>query len=400
MASPLRVLFLGNSYTYVNDLPNTFKQVANALGDSVYVDSYAQGGYNLQLLSTDAAAIAKIQLGNWDYVIIQAQSQEPSFDPSQVQAETYPYAQLLDSMVQVNNTCAETLFYMTWGRKNGDASNCAVYPPVCTYAGMQQRLRESYLEMAFNNHASTAPVGVAWKHVRDNNPSIELYQADESHPSVYGTYLAACVFYSSIFHKSAEGCNYVYTGISGADANILQTLGSSTVLDSIENWQQDGDIPLAQFSLSTNGNSISSTNNSMRYNSVLWDFGDGNTSTINNPQHTYAANGFYTVILTVTNACGKIDVKKMNVTIGNPNAIHEEELLPQNVILKGSQLMVKAKTGDSLCIMNSLGQLVFNQRLSSNQETMDVSRWLPGLYYFRIAHANDKISSGKILIGH
>jgi len=61
---------------------------------------------------------------------------------------------------------------MTWGRKNGDAGNGAFHPPICTYEGMQQKLRERYMQMTTDNNANTSPAGVAWKTVRDSFPLI------------------------------------------------------------------------------------------------------------------------------------------------------------------------------------------------------------------------------------
>ena len=112
-----------------------------------------------------------------------------------------PYAtknamQLADS-VYANNFCTEVMMYMTWGRKNGDPQ----WAPISTFDGMNDRLRSAYLRMADSVQGSVSPVGSAWKYVRENYPSIELYNADESHPSVAGTYLAACTFYASIFRK-------------------------------------------------------------------------------------------------------------------------------------------------------------------------------------------------------
>ena len=125
---------------------------------------------------------------------------------------------------------------MTWGRQNGDAGNCEFFEPLCTYEGMQQRLIESYTEMAENNDASVAPVGVAWQTVREQTEdAISLYTGDGSHPNIYGSYLAACVFYSAMFQKSAVGANFP-NNISEADAEILQTVASETVLNSLGDW--------------------------------------------------------------------------------------------------------------------------------------------------------------------
>jgi len=151
---PLRVLFLGNSYTTANDLPNTFSSLCTSLGKPVQVASNAPGGYTFNGHSTNATSLALIQQGDWDVVVLQEQSQLPSFPPGQVASQCYPFAARLDSIINAINPCTETMFYMTWGRQNGDASNCANYPVVCTYEGMQGRLRESYLEMAQDNQAT------------------------------------------------------------------------------------------------------------------------------------------------------------------------------------------------------------------------------------------------------
>ncbi len=190
-AQQKRILFIGNSYFGVNNLPDVIYNFGLSYGDTIYYETHTPGGYTAMAHWNDATTKAKIMQGNWDVVCIQCQSQEPSFSPFQVETNTYPYIKKLDSLVQATNSCAETMYYMTWGRKNGDAGNCVSYPPVCTFDGMNQRLRESYLLFADYTDASVAPVGAAWKTTRDLHPTIDLYQSDESHPSMAGTFLAA-----------------------------------------------------------------------------------------------------------------------------------------------------------------------------------------------------------------
>lgn len=81
---------------------------------------------------------------------------------------------------------------MTWGHD------------IDTYAEMQQRLAESYLEMTAQLNAWCAPVGIAWKRVRTENPSITLYNNDHSHPSRQGSYLVANVFCSVFFRNPIQ----------------------------------------------------------------------------------------------------------------------------------------------------------------------------------------------------
>ena len=236
-----KVLFIGNSYTYVNDLPTMLQQLALTMGDSINKDSYTMGGYTLQMHATDPSCLAKINSQKWNYVIIQAQSQEPSFDPDTVAVYTYPYAQTLVNQVKANDSCSQVLFYMTWGRKNGDAMNCASYPIVCTYEGMQYRLRQSYIEMATNNNAQVSPVGVSWRTIRQTDTTIELYQTDESHPSISGTFVAACTFYSAIFQKPISS-TFVPIGVDTIQAATIKQISSDIVLDSLTTWKIDTTI--------------------------------------------------------------------------------------------------------------------------------------------------------------
>ena len=106
-----KILFLGNSYTAVNNLPNLLYQMALADGETIIFDSYTPGGYTLQQHSNDVTALAKINSQAWDVVVLQEQSQLPSFPPFQVITDVLPFAKKLDSLIHVNNPCTQTVFY-------------------------------------------------------------------------------------------------------------------------------------------------------------------------------------------------------------------------------------------------------------------------------------------------
>lgn len=231
----LKVLFLGNSYTYVNNLPQLIHDIALANGDTLVFDSNCPGGHTFNNHFNNATSISKINSQAWDNVILQAQSQEPSFSPAQVEAQTLPYAIKLDSIIQHNNDCTETVFYETWGRKYGDASNCGSYPPICTYLGMQDRLRASYKLFADTTKSVMAPAGEAWRKSIALNPSLELYSSDQSHPSLEGSYLTACVFYEVLFHKSVLSNAYT-AGVSSTNVSFLQQIAHDVVNDSLSTW--------------------------------------------------------------------------------------------------------------------------------------------------------------------
>lgn len=270
------VLFVGNSYTEVNNLPSLVQSVARSVGDDIEYQSHTPGGCTFQQHCTNNS-MTLIQSGAWDVVVLQEQSQLPSFPDGQVATECLPYAAQLVSAVYAANDCTEPMFYMTWGRKNGDRSNAAAFPPLGTYEGMDSLLYLRYMMMAHNNDASVCPVGRVWHYLRDNHPDIELYSADESHPSMAGSYAAACAFYAMIFHKDPTAITY-NPGIKDEHASIIRSVAATVVLGQMDSWTRP--LPVADFEVV---DSCFIVNHSQHATSYLWDFGGGITSERENP---------------------------------------------------------------------------------------------------------------------
>lgn len=396
-AAPKKVLFLGNSYTYVNDLPNLLRQLSESHGDTITVDSYAPGGYTFQQHSADANALAKIAQGGWDYVILQEQSQRPSFPPGQVATEVYPYAKTLDSLIHVSSPCAETVFYMTWGRKNGDAGNCGGYPILCTYNGMQSRLRESYLEMTVDNNATVAPCGMAWKRIRETDSTIVLYQADESHPEIAGSYLNACVLYSSIFHKSSFNSGFKST-LPDSIANKLQAASDFVVFDSLSQWQGNGGLVYADFSTSQSGGLTFFDNQSINGTSFVWSFGDGNGSTSASTSHAYGQPGSYQVVLTVSNACHTESVTKQ-VEVSAANSLTETGMPAVKVYpsVTTGQVMVECGAAEcSISIYSVNGRLLLQQPLTKGLNNLNLNGIATQNLLYTIKAVDKNIYSGQL----
>lgn len=378
-----KVLFIGNSYTYVNNLPQVLADLALSFGDTVVYDSSAPGGYTFQNHVGDANTLTKIKSQNWDVVVLQAQSQEPSFPPAQVMSATYPYADRLVDSVRKYSPCANLLFYMTWGRQNGDAANCGFYPPLCTYAGMQARLRESYMMFKDSFMTGVAPVGVAWKKIRASNPTINLYDPDESHPAFAGTYLAASVFYSSIFLKASTSSTYI-ASLNATDAAAMRTTASMTVLDSVALWNLNSTSVVPQFTYTSLGNkAYAFQNTSKNATQYAWNFG----STQASPTHTFTGNPPYLVKLVARNGCKKDSVQ---MSIGLPTSIldlqHSETISlypnPVNDILTISS----ASELKQLVVSNQLGEVVERQVLNATvlQYELRLQHLKPGIYFISV----------------
>jgi hypothetical protein len=395
-----KVLFIGNSYTGVNNLPGMVSSIATSFGDLLIYDSNTPGGYTFYAHSTNATTLTKINSNNWDYVVLQEQSQLPSFSPAQVANDVYPYADSLNRIIQENDSCTHTMFYMTWGRKNGDASNCASYTPVCTYSGMQARLRASYIEMANNLDAEVSPVGVVWKKFRTDFPTVELYNADESHPSIHGTYLAACTFYASIYHQSPIGA-FIPSGISAQEALDIQNTVNTIVFDSLNIWRIDTAEISANFStVNLSANTFSFDALDVSGDEYHWDFGDGNTSITfnsNSVQHTYSTNGNYLVSLIVVRKC-ESDTITQNVSaisLGLENISENHFRFFPN--LTDENIFISSDLSGKISILDWSGREVYSCLITDGKTILDLSFLANGNYFIQF-FSDEKSQIKKLTI--
>lgn len=358
----ISVLFIGNSYTYVNDLPGTLGSLATSLGKEITIDSKTNGGYTFQNHTTDPLTYSKIHSKPWDVVVIQGQSQEPSFPDSQVDTQTLPYALQLSDSIWANNSCGNVMYYMTWGRQNGDSQ----WSEINTFEKMNTRLYNAYMRMADSSDRSmVSPVGRVWSYVRANHPTINLYNADQSHPSAEGTYLAACTFYTSLFQQSPVGSNF-YGGLNTTTAGILQAAAATVILDSLDHFHlHPVDEPTqANFSIVQNGETVQFTNESSRAVTYSWSFGDGQTSTTTDVQHTFGSNGNYTIQLIASSPCNsdmmsiQISVNSLGLTDLNPEQI---QIITQDEFI----MVYSQESGFSIEVFSVDGRLLIGKRALS-----------------------------------
>ncbi|MFM9983916.1 MAG: T9SS type A sorting domain-containing protein [Flavobacteriales bacterium] len=317
--STKRVLFIGNSYIYTNDLPAILEQIATNMGDTLIYDASTPGGYSFAQHLNNAITISKIEAGNWDYVILQEQSQIPSFPIEQVEEDCFPFAADLCELIELNNPCAEIMFFMTWGRENGDSQNCVNWPPVCTYEGMDDLLHERYMMMADQNDALVGAVGAVWRYIRDNNTEIELYSADQSHPSLTGSYAAAVCFYASIFRKDPEDIMY-NEGVGEGDASFIRSTVKSVVYDHFEDWSIGTYDPVAnmewqeisELEFQFTNTSTNAETSQISFQGNTWE--EWNESVV----HTFSGPGMYTMGV-IAISCGVADTNYYDLQVGPVN---------------------------------------------------------------------------------
>lgn len=191
------VLFIGNSYTYFNDLPDMFAKLAEAGHEGrVETQMVAPGGWRLkdQWEKGDAKKVLKNR--KWDFVVLQDQSTlgmdywVEGKDHVNSDAIFRPYAKKWAREIRAKG--AMPVFFLTWAGKNTPEDQ-----PALNYA---------YAHVAKETGSLLAPVGIAWALLRREQPSIGLfYEGHGSHPAPAGSYLAACVLYATIFRQSPLG---------------------------------------------------------------------------------------------------------------------------------------------------------------------------------------------------
>src|SRR6476646_8429864 len=203
-----RVLFLGNSYTYFNDMPAILAELAKA-GHQCTVETrmVAPGGKTLKDHWESSASREALNSQSWDFVVLQDQSTLGVNFYFEGQARVggdelfRPYAELWANEIRKHH--ATPVFYLTWARKATPIDQAA--------------LNYAYIHAAKTTHSLVAPVGLAWTRVRQTAPGIDLYYRDGAHPSPAGSYLAACAIYAAIFDKNLVN---LPARISGAPVNL------------------------------------------------------------------------------------------------------------------------------------------------------------------------------------
>ncbi len=216
MAKSTRILFIGNSFTRRNDLPGMIARLAEAGKPKrvVETEQVIANGMALKAHWNRGEAREAIKRGKWDFVSLQEQSTLPLKNPSRMHESVRMFVE------EIRSAKAEPVLYMTWVRTSAPER--------------QDELAEAFLSIAEELKVRVAPVGLAWKEAFRKLPGIVLHDKDGSHPNPLGTYLAACVFYATLFGSSAVGLP-LDPGVKGeADPKqiaVLQDIASKIATD-------------------------------------------------------------------------------------------------------------------------------------------------------------------------
>lgn len=221
--APLRILFIGNSYTFLNDMPEMFTDLAESGGHEVNVTTLAKGGYSLADHNQEVATRSILENQSWDYVVLQEKSGIPAL-VAEREAMMSPYIRQINELIKAKG--GETILFMTWAYRDGFLE--AGLPDFDT---MQDEVAAWYFAIADEHDLLVAPVGVAWQKALEREPNLELWMPDGKHPTPLGSFLAASVFYALIFNESPADLQFSYQGISEDIEIFLVEIATEIVLD-------------------------------------------------------------------------------------------------------------------------------------------------------------------------
>ncbi len=219
------ILFIGNSYTFFNDMPTVyFQTMAKVCGYNLKIATITKGAYTLEKFTDSSDPYGKMvanalaREGVYDYVIFHEQSVRPVSNPEAF----YSGARRLTEMIR--KAGAQPVLYATWGRQTGSDKLTELN---MTNASMTWALAAAYATIGEELQIPVCHAGLAFLDI-NTNTQIDLYNADNSHPSAVGSYLAAMTLFSGIF--GVDPVTASFTGpMTGAEDAALRQAAAKAV---------------------------------------------------------------------------------------------------------------------------------------------------------------------------
>jgi hypothetical protein len=203
----MRVLFIGNSLTYSNDLHLMVQALSRAAGQEMYVESITYGGFNFEDHWNEGTGLQALARMKWDFVVMQ---QGPS---SLIENREDMRKWIKRWAPKIRKAGARPALYMGW--------------PELERISYFDAVRESYSLAASDVKGVFIPAGEAWRAAWRRDPKAPLYSYDNFHPSTAGTYTAALSIYGMLTRKSPQGLPARLGLANGSTVDIPQALAAT-----------------------------------------------------------------------------------------------------------------------------------------------------------------------------
>ncbi|MEI6489341.1 MAG: T9SS type A sorting domain-containing protein [Bacteroidota bacterium] len=392
-ADTVKVLFIGNSFTSNNNLPLLFQEMAIGANKAVVVNAYTPGGMSVGDISQGTSAHMNnpivynlIRSNNWDFLLLQDNQGRfvntfGVFPSSSLVIQGH--IKIRDSLLYYH-PCAKMLWFAGWGPKAG------YLPYASTGTGLIDNIYNNYRYLLDTAQQIIAPIGPAWQRIIANDTSINLWDVDDVHPGLNGSWLTAAVVYSTVFKSSPMMSTYIPAGITSAVDSILKTTGFNTVSDSIQVTGLQNITP----QIVVTGNTLTVTG----YPSVDWYLNDNFVAT-NAGVLNISQTGTYTAIVHNQNNC-RMWTSPSTLTqingIAQASLSITTTLFPNpsqgSITVESSERMIKIE------VINYLGQCLQTILHPEMKTELDGSQLAKGVYWVRISHPDNRVEVLKMTV--
>lgn len=304
---PIKLLFIGNSYTQMNEMPSLLQKMVSRSGKNSIIERSTESGASFKDHSERADMYDAIKSRKWDYIILQGYSRELSYTPGYIDTETVPYLNKIMDSIHASNACTTVLFFMTWGYENGFLDR----EEVNTYEKMADSIKRGYRYVGSLYNAPVVPVGMVWKSAKQKK-GVGLYASDGAHPNIKGSYLAACTFYHVLFNELPQ-----YTLTTSLSSGLALTIQEEVNRFMTENkmrykWNENT-FSLVPFTTAEGEHTLTFSSDFPLATTIKWSFGDGSYSEALSGRHVFKKPGTYKVTIEAQERCG-LKIQQKTIT--------------------------------------------------------------------------------------
>lgn len=398
----LRVLFIGNSMTYVEDLPGLLTNLASSNGKTVITAQRTPGGYFLADHIEDPLSLSLMAQG-FDYIVVQEQS-SGNMQPALPSPDITRPIEVIDSIAKAH--CSKLLLYATPG-----------YPETHpwsneTYEDMQAYIIYNYSLTAQSVRAACLPTAHAFRDVIRNHPGMSGMWASptDHHPGIKGQYLHACVMYSVLYKESAVG-SPAPSGMNESDASLLQQTAWNFANDSaLQLGYHFIDTFVTGFQRTIAGSNVLFVDTSSSFiDRIEWDFGDQSGITVSEPvlfqefgaiEHSYPDTGCFWLKRrlywgTCENAMDSALICLQPTSVPDAMGLNPVQLHP-NPTSGVIHIRSSDKTSSSIVITDLGGRVVMGENTLDRFTTLDISFLPRGVYLVEILNSGGRFHAKVI----
>ncbi len=394
----INILFIGNSFTVLNDEPLLFSSLARIAKIPVHVESFTHLGVGVDFFIAKDSCWLAIKSRKWDYIVFQ-DLQSYYYDslakfPPHILADNLKFQDSIKSLIP----CVKIIYVAGWemqggipARFHGDNTILMINRILSNYA---------YLNNQPNVHNTISPVGVAWKQSEKLRPDLVLVSSDDRHPSPSGSYLYACEMFCTIFRQNPTNLAYSFS-ISAEAAWFLRNIAYKAFMDTIDYTNVDA-ITLQ----------CTKTKNCLMadsgYSNYKWYRNDTliAKSTFDSLNIT-DTNSYYSVTCTNANGC-TISSFTQYLSTTHKSAIYTETLPESGFSVYPNPCSEKITVNPGathfgnaqISVYNMNGEMVrhFNTCFTPFQDyEIDTSPFLKGIYIIEVC-TNGSISREKVVV--